>query len=409
MKLTAILGPAGTGKTTRIRALDPATVTMTATTGSAAVNMGQGVTTVNSALGFFGEIRDSQIYPMAGKITKLMQGGCTTLVIDEISMMDAHTLDAVVRAVEIANVGTHGNYLDLVVTGDFCQLPPVKGRFAFMADAWKRFHVETLRTVYRQTDPAMLEALESARKGRGPDTVLKLQKAGVQFADKRDEQFEGVTVAPTNATADTMNTARFLQILAPSTGYKSFARGVQKSEWAHIPNELFLKVGARVMILANEPGTFGYVNGDQGTVVELGEKTVTVDVERINGADLEVFAVDIPYITRENTSPEKPPSGQALWDEKRERWVLGSITYMPLRLGWATTVHKSQGLTLDRVQIDARQSWIDPNGRHCGAGSPGMQYVALSRCRNPQGIRIVSSLADYAKRVRTSAEVAQWV
>ena len=85
---------------------------------------------------------------------------------------------------------------------------------------------------------------------------------------------------------------------------------------------------------------------------------------------------------------------------EKQKWVIGWISYMPIRLAFASTVHKSQGLTLDRLQIDARSRFF---------GSPGMAYVALSRCRTPENIRIVANVADFAKRVQTAVECLRWV
>jgi hypothetical protein len=147
----------------------------------------------------------------------------------------------------------------------------------------------------------------------------------------------------------------------------------------------------------------------------LGAGTIFVRLKRTGKV------VAITRITRRNTQPEapvngmKPPvderhafemelrarqTGKAFYSWSEGKWVVGEITYFPLRLGYATTVHKSQGLTLDHVQIDCRDDFF---------GAPNMAYVALSRCRRPEGLRIVGTPELLAKRIRVAPEVMRWL
>ena len=88
------------------------------------------------------------------------------------------------------------------------------------------------------------------------------------------------------------------------------------------------------------------------------------------------------------------------WDIRSRKWIVGGITYFPLRLAYATTVHKSQGLSLDNVQIDAYNHFL---------GSPAMAYVALSRARTPEGLRIVGDPDTFARKVKCHPEVLRWL
>src|SRR5262249_13912154 len=88
------------------------------------------------------------------------------------------------------------------------------------------------------------------------------------------------------------------------------------------------------------------------------------------------------------------------WDPKKGFWVRGAIRYMPLRLAYATTVHKSQGLTLDRIQVDLRNAFL---------GQPAMTYVALSRCRTADGLHLVGSPEMLSRRCRVDAKVVRWL
>ena len=486
MNYEAILGAAGTGKSTLLRersAENPNYAKVTATTGIAAVNLGPGVTTVHSALGIYNEESAREALEMgslAGKFVKLAQQGYDNLVIDEVSMMSAEMLSIITEAAEQAEERIQRAQMSItacgvILTGDWLQLPPVRGAFAFTSPAWAPYEANLTRltTVYRQTDPCFLDALNLARAGSGVSAVMALRKAGVEFESERNDYFDGMSLMPTNDMANKLNQSRFDCLDAPHTAFASERWGQESGEWRDIPAQLELKVGARVMILANNPPDFTYVNGDTGTIVSFGEKldVVTVKIERSNG---DIYDMDIPYITRVTVQKDKPAGvaeyagfliesrmfrhhsdiKDALekleedaehsarnyhdvdvelkeeaaktarrWFAKffeqynnyvrdavarrvpyysieKRRWVVGWITYLPIRLAWASTIHKVQGLTLDTVQIDARNRFM---------GSPGMCYVALSRCRTPGNIRIVASPADFARRIQTAKECLRWV
>lgn len=464
-----ILGAAGTGKSTLLReraADDPNYAKVCATTGIAAVNLGPGVTTVNSALGFFNEESAFEALErgrLAARFVDLAKQGYKNLVIDEVSMMSASVLTAIALgcaqgAERVQQLNNQTVPTNLILTGDFLQLPPINAPFAFLSPVWPRFepNITRLDKVYRQTNPLFLEALQAARAGNGTSAVMKLSACGVQFVGERNDFFDGTSLVPTNDMAGKINAARYAEISGEELAYKSARWGKESGEWKDIPEQLALKVGALVMVLANEPRTFEYVNGDTGVVLEMAEAGVTIEIRR--GEQRHVK--EIPFVWRETTQKDEPEGaakyegvsidGRVFMTPKeiehagkedkeaevknadlirarrfarffefydayvadaikrrlpfysvdKQKWVIGWIEYMPIRLAYASTVHKAQGLTLDIVQIDARSRF---------AGNPGSMYVALSRCRTPENIRIVCSLADFARRIQTARECLRWV
>lgn len=479
----AILGPAGSGKSTLLRErseAEPNYCKLCAVTGIAAVNLGPNVTTINSVLGFYNEESAWDALEsgrFAARFRDLADQGFKNLVIDEISMMPAGTLTAITlgaaqgadRVQQMnANRNDPKEPVGVVLLGDFLQLPPVNAPYAFTSPVWPRYeaNMTKLDKIYRQSNPTFLEALQAARAGRGTTATMKLSACGVKFVNERNDFFDGTSLVPTNDMANKINATRYVEIDGTERVYKSSRWGKESSEWRDIPEALGLKSSALIMILANEPQVYEYVNGDQGHIVGMSEIAVSVEIDR-NGKR---HVKDIPYVLRETTQKEMPEGASEweganvdgtvftspkeiekeykvvkaelddndpLYDQKlntlerlrakhfarffeiydayvadatkrhlpywsvsKMRWVVGWISYMPIRLAYASTIHKTQGLTLDRIQIDARNRF---------AGNPGSMYVALSRCRTPENIRIVASVADFARRVQTAKECLRWV
>jgi len=194
-------------------------------------------------------------------------------------------------------------------------------------------------------------------------------------------------------------------------------------EWNNIPSELLLKDKAYVMILSNDTPEFTYVNGDCGHILSYNKASEDDDgsftIQLVRNEEY----VTIPRITRKVTQKEPPDElllrypGMAedelrlldrgdndpYWDSDVGRngaWVVGAVTYFPLRLAYASTVHKTQGLTLDKVQIDLNQNFMS---------APSMCYVGISRCKTPQGLRIVGSPGLLGSRVKIDPLVERWL
>lgn len=497
-KVEFLTGAAGTGKTTEIKnritkANNDETSKrkygmLCATTGIAAVNLSSGdgnhITTINSLLRYFDTTSLREAYS-EGKLQKsllsvLVNGA--NLVIDEVSMMEAEQLDILYLALREVNkleVTRKRGGLGLVLCGDFCQLPPVKGKFAFEADCWGMFvdygNLTRLTKVWRQDNLEFLEGLNAARRGDGDkcaEVFRSLENADTRiFHDNIDTHFDGTTIYALNKDVDRLNNTRLLDLL--SSGHKkvtfrAFRWGVQKGEWKLIPDELVLAEGAYVMVLANDPPKFDYANGDCGSLgsamVDSGLAFITLVRNsrqvRVRKIIRKVFSREKPfgesdpvetmskreyrkmmgsgdedgatntydtggetngtgdsaddgmdfvdtgnsdpytdYLRRVTVENKKGPA-TVYYDYVEEKWVIGEIAYMPLRLAYASTVHKTQGLTLDRIQLDPSNAFF---------GSPSMAYVALSRVRSHEGLRIVGGPKLLAERTNVLEDILPWL
>lgn len=417
-----ITGEAGTGKTYTVREMAKTTPRMRlcATTGIAAVNLD--TITLNSLLKFFNTASLTQNY-ITGMLTRRLRElyidqGLRILGIDEISMMPAEQLEVIYRAVQTVNQRVD-EPMQVILTGDFAQLPPVStpeepAEWCFRAQCWDVVGqgVERLTKVWRQTDLQFLEGLNLARHGKGPAAAAALRAAGVKYTGGLDEGFPGTTIFAINRRVDEFNTKRLAQIDKPELGLVNQFRGQPKSEWksqvagcpgGKVPG-LVVKEGALVMILVNDTegagdGDMAYGNGDLGTVVGMAGQGVQVRLLRTGQV------VRLGRVRRWHECEKDTPGAQWYEDMRKsggERggWALGWMEWYPIRLGWATSVHKSQGLSMDNVQIDCRDRFF---------GSPNMAYVALSRARTPQGLRIVGGEAILARQIKAAPEVQQWL
>lgn len=420
-----LTGPAGSGKTyiVRAEAASPAAgIVLCATTGIAAVNLGEGVTTINSLLKYFdtASLRDAWTGGwLKTQLMRLHASGIDELCIDEVSMLDGHQLDILVASVGEVNQDLELDGKDLMrlrLTGDFAQLPPVKAPYAFERPSWKDFDANTqvLTTQYRQSNPDFLEALANARRGGG----LKAADYFAPFCKPNlDYGFGGTTIMAKNDAVDKFNLFRFGQINEPIVNLPSQRWGKDRPEWKEIPFALSLKKGALVMVLANRQAErrdegdevrYEYVNGDLGVVEDIdvskyGSSTRPVPWVRLKRNDQ---VLPIGYVTRQHKIPLEPGRRKALREaghpeRVQDRFeIIGEVTYMPLRLAWATTCHKSQGLTLELAQIDIRDRFFS---------TPGMAYVALSRVRSPNGLNLVAAPQQLLMKFVVDPRVRRWL
>lgn len=444
-----LTGVAGSGKTYSIRQQieqDPKFGVLCATTGIAAVNLGPSVTTINSLFRYYDveslkeKYTDGDIKKDLIALARLYRN----IIVDECSMMGAETLDIFYRALEQANrlkeVQDYGG-IGMILVGDFCQLPPVEAAFAFEAANWKHFEENTtkLTKVYRQSNPDFLRALNAARCGEG-DLAARILHAldGVSWLPCLNSKFDGTTICATNRQCDQLNEIRLDELIRAGNRQAVFTKktwGTKKQEWAdkYIPYQTTLCNNAYVMILANG-AELVYANGDTGHITDVVGSTVTVKLSR-TGRLVEVWPV-----TRRNMVKDHPdgvtkhPSiisksafedlvdkdmddiddeykkylrqltadykvlhaGQPYFDFLDRKWCIGECTYMPIRLAYATTVHKSQGLTLDKVQIDYTAGFFN---------QAAMSYVALSRVKTHDGLYIVGGPSKLASRTNVCEDV----
>lgn len=210
-----IVGTAGTGKTFLARQLasEDFGAELCATTGIAAVNLGAGVTTVNSKLGYFdtANLRDQWTAgQLAGKLVRLYDRGVSRLIIDEVSMMDGEQLMILCYALDELKEKTDRE-MGLVLVGDFCQLPPVKARFAFEVEAFDRFreHLTKLIEIRRQTDLDFITALQAVRRG---DRSAAISYFESRLQRQTEPDFPGSTILAKNVEVDRFNLLRHAKL-----------------------------------------------------------------------------------------------------------------------------------------------------------------------------------------------------
>jgi ATP-dependent exoDNAse (exonuclease V) alpha subunit len=420
-----LTGIAGSGKTFECKSRilkDETYGILCATTGIAAVNLGEGVTTINALLRYFdtNSLEDSvRSGRLRRRLTELaFKEGYRNIVLDEVSMLDARQLDLIYSGVQ--EVNSFGHHLGILLTGDFCQLPPVKAEgFAFEASCWDKFEARTtkLTKCWRHEDPGFLDALNKFRAGRGTPGISLLKQTDAVMSGTLDNDFDGSTVMAKNIDVNDFNQMRLDKLPGKAFGLKTVrwcapGRTEVLKQWEQIPPESTYKPGALVMVLANSTGDtdqYRYVNGDLAHVIEFNRDTKELTVELLRTGT----RIGIPAIWRRHEQKMIPPNFEAIpsekwpknrtesqqqnskdltyFDKSKKRWVVGECLYYPVRLAWATTVFKSQGLTLEKIQIDLRNDFF---------GFPAMAYVALSRCKTAGGLHLVGSWNLLAGRCR---------
>lgn len=395
-----LTGKAGTGKTTFLNEFVKKTKKkhiVVAPTGIAAINAG-GVT-IHSMFGLplrtFLPTTDRIDSSLANNIIDLQQHfkyrkdklkllrEVEVLIIDEVSMLRADVLDMMdfsLRFIRRNNQRFGG--VQMLFIGDLYQLPPVvrdehvlkmfyNSPFFFDSLAIKDIPLLTieLTKVYRQTDQEFLEILNAIRDG---------DVANIDFNhlnERYDPGFEAgeepyVYLCSHNKMADDINQEKLKDIKVSPKSYEAKLFGEFKEN--QYPNEQFLelKVGAQVMFIRNDiSGEKKYFNGKLGEISSLDENEIKVILD---GSEREIT------VKREVWEQKKYSLDT---DKNIKEEVLGSFEQFPIKLAWAVTIHKSQGLTFDKVIIDAGKSF-----------TAGQVYVALSRCRTLEGIVLKSKI-----------------
>jgi len=395
-----LTGKAGTGKTTFLNEFVKKTKKkhiVVAPTGIAAINAG-GVT-IHSMFGLplrtFLPTTDRIDSNIANNIIDLQQHfkyrkdklkllrEVEVLIIDEVSMLRADVLDMMdfsLRFIRRNNQRFGG--VQMLFIGDLYQLPPVvrdehvlkmfyNSPFFFDSLAIKDIPLITieLTKVYRQTDQEFLEILNAIRDG---------DVANIDFDhlnERYDPGFEAgdepyVYLCSHNKMADDINQEKLKDIKVSPSTYEAKLFGEFKEN--QFPNDQFLelKIGAQVMFIRNDiSGEKKYFNGKLGEISSLDENEIKVILE---GSEREI-------VVKREVWEQKKYSLDT--DKNIKEEVLGSFEQFPIKLAWAVTIHKSQGLTFDKVIIDAGKSF-----------TAGQVYVALSRCRTLEGIVLKSKI-----------------
>lgn len=376
-----VTGGAGCGKSFLLNFLKKeytkSGLAVTASTGIAAVNIGGSTIHSWSGIGL-GNLPAEKIIEniFSAKFTKLRNKILQTksLAIDEISMISSQTLDLIdivlknVRQDERPMGG-----LQILFFGDFLQLPPINKisndiEFCFKAQSWHDLNLRifNLEKKFRQHDQKFIKILDNIRFGNLDDEDISCLKSRVI----EDDNF---LVKPTILTTHTnkvekINLSRLKDIPRQEVIYEAKYQGnpnkielLKKNCIA--PNFLKLKIGAQVMMTKNTYQKDGIINGSLGIVKDFSLKKKYPIVEFSNGTEITV----------------KPEEWIIESYDKKQQQIIreACVAQIPLILAWAITIHKSQGLTLDKISCDLADIF-----------SPGQAYVALSRAKTLQGVFI---------------------
>ena len=376
-----LTGRAGTGKTTFLRKVqkmvDKQFITL-APTGVAAILAGGD--TIHS---FFGLPMDVCVPGTMGKMSEARIHTLLhtdTIIIDEVSMVRCDIIDAIdytMRKTLRSTLPFGGK--QIIFVGDMFQLPPVVKQgaehdlihdlyqtndfFFYKADVIKRMRMVKIefQKVYRQEDGNFLHILENVRLNKTtPENLMHLNERVCQ-PTKEDGMV--ITLASLNKTADDLNQKRLSEIDAEEYVYEGTVTGKFEEKRFPVDMNLKLKVGAQVMFTRNDPQK-RWVNGTIGTVTKLEKDEIEVTTD---GGDNYV----VPCCSWESYSYEYDREAK-----KMKKELMGTFTQYPLRLAWAITVHKSQGMTFDKMYLDLSR----------GMFAAGQLYVALSRVRSLGGL-----------------------
>lgn len=391
-----LTGKAGTGKTTLLRNILKKTTKNTAVvapTGVAAINAG-GVT-IHSMFGLpltsfipNNDFVDLNLANNRSSLKKHMRfrkekrkllQELDLLIIDEISMVRADLLDAIDFILQNVRQNREAfGGLQVVFIGDLFQLPPVvredswqilreyyDSPFFFDSYAWKNanaFTIELLH-IYRQADPLFIDILNNVRNGEvSEEDLLTLNELSYKRASSQDKEY--ITLCTHNYQADSINSNELEKLSGNKFKFKAKIEGQFNENAFPAELEIELKVGAQIMFVRNDSEQGMYYNGKLAEVSSISEQFIQVNfIENGESYTLKQELWENIHYTLDKESNEV----------KEEK--LGSFMQYPIRLAWAITVHKSQGLTFKKAIIDLGKSF-----------APGQAYVALSRCTDLEGL-----------------------
>ncbi len=392
-----LTGPPGSGKTFLLNKYidylkeNNKSVAVTASTGIAATHLNGTTLHSWSGLGIKETLTKNDIKKLMKKpYLRKHYKKTKILIIDEISMLTAAQFDAVDRACQQfkASFQTFGG-MQVVCSGDLFQLPPINKsgteKFVVESKAWKNMDMKIcyLEEQHRHKDKNLFALLNHIRNNN-----VEESKKILTTRSQREDLLEISTKLYThNIDVDAVNSIELEKIAGEEFVYHMTAFGkhevvstLKKSCLA--PELLVLKKGAKVMFLKNN-FEVGYVNGTQGSVVDFNVEGLPI-IETISG--------------------QKVTAKLASWTVDEEGKIVARVNQLPLRLAWAITVHKSQGMNLDAAEIDLSKCFVE-----------GMGYVALSRLRSLAGLKLVAinDMAFYVnekafsvdKHLRESSEV----
>ena len=397
-----LTGKAGTGKSTFLRYVAQHTkkkYVILAPTGIAAINAGGQTLHSFFKLPFHPLLPNDSRYNIRNIRKTLKYSGDTTkllrelelIIIDEISMVRADIIDFIDKVLRIycRNMRVPFGGKQLLLVGDIFQLEPVikedewrlmqpfyASAYFFSAKVWQEMELVSieLRKVYRQSDARFIGLLDRIRQNQTTAEDLRAINERLDASPKKGKK-EGalaITLATRRDTVDYINDQKLKELEGRSSVFQGVIKGEFPETSLPAPMELEVKPGAQVIFIKNDKEK-RWVNGTLGVVIYIdeGEGIITV-------VDEDGHEYDVEREVWENmryTFNEK--------EQKIEEELLGTFVQFPLRLAWAITVHKSQGLTFRQVKIDFSGG---------GAFAGGQTYVALSRCTSLEGITLTEPI-----------------
>jgi ATP-dependent DNA helicase PIF1 len=382
-----LTGAAGTGKTTLIEHVKDECLLkkmVVAPTGVAALNIGG--STINSAfrIGFdtFPVIQESKD-PRFKKLLKNLE----LLIIDEISMVRAPMLDAISETLQIhRNSSKPFGGIHVLACGDLFQLPPVvkeneetaiferyESVYFFSADNFQAIDnpsfFELVSSFRQQDDKAFYDLLNNVRLGQNLEESIKAINQTCHNPEFDTES--SLIITSRKYRAEQINEEMLSLIDGPATAAKSKEKGELNENDLPAPRELRVKEDAKVMFIKNDPDG-RWVNGTIGIVIDCSDKNKKVIKVKVGK---EVFKVK-----REEWNKVRYVYDE--FNDEMEEEVVSSFKQFPLKLGWAVTIHKAQGLTLESCSVDLGD----------GAFATGQAYVALSRCKTLDSLNLYREL-----------------
>ena len=382
-----LTGAAGTGKTTLIEHVKDECLLkkmVVAPTGVAALNIGG--STINSAfrIGFdtFPVIQESKD-PRFKKLLKNLE----LLIIDEISMVRAPMLDAISETLQIhRNSSKPFGGIHVLACGDLFQLPPVvkeneetaiferyESVYFFSADNFQAIDnpsfFELVSSFRQQDDKAFYDLLNNVRLGQNLEESIKAINQTCHNPEFDTES--SLIITSRKYRAEQINEEMLSLIDGPATAAKSKEQGELNENDLPAPRELRVKEDAKVMFIKNDPDG-RWVNGTIGIVIDCSDKNKKVIKVKVGK---EVFKVK-----REEWNKVRYVYDE--FNDEMEEEVVSSFKQFPLKLGWAVTIHKAQGLTLESCSVDLGD----------GAFATGQAYVALSRCKTLDSLNLYREL-----------------
>ncbi len=401
-QLIFLTGKAGTGKTTLLKYIRQNTfkqISVVAPTGVAAINAGG--STIHSFFQFpftpflpifksTGEMdmsRNTSVLKYNAQRLAIFRN-LELLVIDEISMVRADMLDQIDVTLKHTRKKWHLPFggVQVLLIGDMYQLPPVVQReeWELLSQLYQSpyfFESMVIRNnppvyieldkIYRQSEQTFIELLNKVRNNQLDPQSLALLNAHYKSPITQEDYQNNITLTTHNRKADEINTKNINALSGREFKFKSKVEGSFSEKNFPADDELILKKGTRVMFLKNNQEK-NYYNGKIGFVTY-------VDAEKIKvKCDEDSHEIEVGRETWTNVAYKLDKSTKHIDEE-----VLGTYNQYPLRLAWAITIHKSQGLTFDKLIIDAAESF-----------SAGQVYVALSRCRSLKGLTLSSKISS---------------